>query len=106
MRLTTALTLCSFTLACEARPPVYEQQVASCDDEARKAEQMRSVSGHDDDTDVRRKADAVALSEYFLERCFPESFSASRGGGTSGTVGEAIDSQRALHNQKYPNNPI
>jgi hypothetical protein len=85
---------------------VYNQQIASCDDDIRRSEQMRSVSGHDD-ADVRRKADAVALSEYYLSRCFPNPYDPPAADQPAfGTVGEIIDYQRKVHNEKYPYNPI
>ena len=68
---------------------------------------MRSVSGHDDDTDLQRKKDAVALAEYFVDHCFPNPYdppAADEPG--SGTVGQIIDYQRKVHNKKQPYNPI
>jgi hypothetical protein len=109
MRAISLLALCGLLWACDKpkRPEVYDLQIASCDDEIHKAEQMRSVSGHDDEHDLQAKKDAVALSEYFLERCFPNPYSPPDADQPqSGTVGEIIDYQRKVHNRKYPYNPI
>jgi hypothetical protein len=101
------LPLCGLLWACEKRPAVYEQQIAGCDDQIRKTEQLRSVSGHPDDNRPGAKADAVALSEYFLERCFPSPYNQPTADQPlSGSVGEIIDYQREVHNRKHPYNPI
>ena len=101
------LTIALLAIACVKRPPVYDQQIANCADEIGKTEQLRSVSGHDDDADLQRKKDAVALSEYFLNHCFPNPYDPPAADEpVSGTVGEIIEYQRRVHNQKYPYDEI
>jgi hypothetical protein len=91
--------------ACE-KPAVYNEYVASCDDELRRTRQVRAVSG-DDPNDVRAKSDAVALSEYFVERCFPNPYRPPAADQPAfGKVSEIIDYQRRVHNANYPHNPI
>lgn len=88
-------------------PTVYSKQIASCSDETGRAEQLRSVRGHADERDLQRSKDAVALAEYFSEHCFPNPHDPGAGSPLSvGTVKEIIESQKAIHNRKYPYNPI
>jgi hypothetical protein len=107
MRVTLAIAFTLVVSGCAKRPPVYDQQIAGCGDEVRKDEQLRSVSGHEDEIDLQRKKDAVALAEYFRDHCFPNSFDPPAADEpSSGTVGQIINYQRKAHNKKFPQDLI
>jgi hypothetical protein len=91
---------------CEKAPAVYGQQIADCDDDKRKAEQMRSVHGPDPIT-MKAAKDGVAIAEWFVERCHSNPYDPPAADQpATGTVGEIIEYQRKRHNERYPYNPI
>lgn len=100
------LALSGALWGCEKPPAVYGQQIADCDDNKRRAEQMRSVHGPDPIT-LKAAKDGVAIAEWFVERCHPNPYDpAAADQPITGTVGEIIEYQRKRHNERYSHNPI
>jgi hypothetical protein len=106
MRTVLLLSLSGVLWGCEKPPAVYGHQIASCEDDNRRAEQMRSVRGRDP-ISLKAAKDAVVLAEWFVERCHPNPYDPPAADQpVTGTVGEIIEYQRERHNERYPGNPL
>lgn len=81
---------------------MYEEEIANCDDEVRRARQLQAVSA-DEAANLRAKQDAVALANYFLTRCHPNPYERPyEGQPAAGKVKDVIEDQRREYNKRNP----